>query len=340
MDVDEDHQHIEGNAYPSPEQLPSPVAATVGPERGTQVDKVTELSSETTFLDLIEDKQNPNTNSILLQCEWNPRDPTILAVAGTDALARMWMFARAGATAADADHDMQGQPRGSPGSPPPHHNLLDEGAAPSTTATGLAWTSDGQHLAVASEAIDDGTARIEVWNPDGMSVAAFMAFESPIICLRWNPTNTLLLALSPESEGTLVTVMAPATQDSVQTSLPRHILLEQPLDAAWTSSEEFVLCGGDLLQAFHCSAAGISPVRKYETRTGHALSKATFDWPSRLLATASDTGMIDVGTPAPLSNSANVCIDLGSARTLQLIQRSPGAHHLADLAARVRSRGG
>lgn len=47
MDVDED-QNGDGNAYPSPEQLPSPVAATIGPERGTQVDKVSELGAETT----------------------------------------------------------------------------------------------------------------------------------------------------------------------------------------------------------------------------------------------------------------------------------------------------
>lgn len=305
MDLDED-QHAEGNAYPSPEQVPSPVPATLGPEQGTQIDKVSELATETTFLDLA-DETAARHNAILLQCEWNPRDPTVLAAAGTDALARMWTFSRTGPTAADADHDMQG-PRASP-----HHNLLDEGAPQSTTITGLTWTSDGQHIAVASEALDDGTAKIEAWNTDGMSVASFVAFESPIICLRWNPANTLLLALSPDADGALITVMSPATQDSVQTTLPRHSLVEQSLDAAWISNDEFVLCGGDLLQAFHCSAAGISPVRKYETREGHALSKVAFDWPSRLLATASDTGMIDVRSTPLLVDSTNLSADLGPA---------------------------
>jgi transducin (beta)-like 1 len=283
MDVDDD-QNGDGNAYPSPEQLPSPAVITLGPEKGTQVDKVSELSTATTFLDLSDDVSSRTT--VLLQCDWNPRDPTILAAAGSDALARMWTFSR---TASDVDADPQ------PGRvSPPHHNLLDESALPSTTATGLAWSSDGHCVAIASEPIDDGTARIEMWNTDGLSVSAFNAFESPIICLRWNLSNTLLLALSPESEGTLITVMSPFTHQSLQSSLPRHILIEQPLDAAWTSDEEFVLCGGEFLQAFRCGGDSISPVRKYETREGHALSKITFDWPTRLLATASDTGMIDV----------------------------------------------
>ena len=369
MDVDEDQlQHAEGNAYPSPEQVPSPVAATLGPEQGTQIDKVSELAADTIFLDLTDEAAantggasasantaattaRHNNNAILLQCEWNPRDPTILAAAGTDALARMWTFSRRGAsppTAADTDHDMQprpqphvhgngnghGQPRASP-----HHNLLDEGAPQTTTATGLTWTLDGLHVAVASEALDDGTARIEVWNTDGISVASFVAFESPIICLRWNPTNTLLLAISPESDGALVTVMSPATQDSVQTTMPRHSLIEQPLDAAWTGNDEFVVCGGDLLHAFHCSAAGISNVRKYETREGHALSKAVFDWPSRLLATASDTGMIDVSShPFAHPIPTNAPTDLGPPGPVQLVQCSPGPHHLPALATNVESR--
>ena len=279
MDIDEE-PNGDGNAYPSPEQLPSPVViVTNGPEKGTQVDKVSELTAETTFLDLSDD--GPTRNTILLQCEFNPRDPTILAAAGTDALARMWTFSRA-----PSDSDVQ----------PPHHNLLGEGLPPHTTATGLSWSSDGLSVAISSEPVDGETARIEVWNIDGTSIAAFDAFESPVINLKWNISNTLLLALSPESRGTLITIMSPTTQDTLQLSLPGHVLIDQPLDAAWTSNDEFVLCGGDLLRAFHCAEGSVSPLRKYETRESHVLSKVAFDWPSRLLATASDTGMIDVSS--------------------------------------------
>ncbi|KAH6683206.1 putative F-box-like/WD repeat-containing protein TBL1X [Halenospora varia] len=199
MDLDDD-ANADENAYPSPEQLPSPVVATDGPEKGTQIDKVCELSTETVFLELSDDQAS--RNAVLLQCEWNPRDPTILAAAGTDALARMWTLR---GTGAEADPNAQ-------------------------------------------------------FNPG----------------------------------GTLISIMYPARDQAVHYSLPQHSLHDQALDATWTSDEAFVLCGGDILQGFQCVEDAISPIRKYETREGHALSKITFDWQSGLLATASDTGTIDV----------------------------------------------
>jgi len=285
MDVD-DEQNGDGHAYPSPEQLPSPVVATIGPAVGTQVDKVSELTAETTFLDLTDDS---STTTVLLQCEFSPRDPQVLAAVGTDALARKWTFSR---TATDLDPQT--------GRLTPHHdNLLDDGVSSNTTATGLSWSSDGALVAVASEPMDSEQARVEVWTAEGNSLATFEAFESPVICLRWNLSNTLLLAISPEQSspqisGCIITVMFPPRQELVQFSLPQHSLMEQPLDVAWTSNEEFVICGGDTLQTFQFVDGVISPARKYETRDGHALSKITYDWRSGLLATASDTGIIDV----------------------------------------------
>ncbi|KAF4615874.1 hypothetical protein G7Y89_g15241 [Cudoniella acicularis] len=287
MDLDED-ANADEHAYPSPEQLPSPVVATLGPEQGTQIDKVSELSTETVFLELSDDQTS--RNAVLLQCEWNPRDPTILAAAGTDALARMWTLSR---TVGDTDPDAQLKPVFQP-----HHNLLPGSALPTTLVTALTWSSDGAALALASEPLDDGTSKIEFWTVEGTPYASFNTFESPIISLRWNPTNTACLSLSPEDggRGTLISIMYPASDVIVRYSMPRHSLHDQSLDAAWTSHEDFVLCGGDVLQALHCVEGVISPTRKYETREGHALSKITFDWRSQLLATASDTGTIDVST--------------------------------------------
>jgi transducin (beta)-like 1 len=282
MDVD-DEQNGDGNAYPSPEQLPSPIIATNGPEKGTQVDKVSELIAETTFLDLSEDSSS-SRNTILLQCEYNPRDPMVLAAAGTDALARMWTFSRATAESDVHNHHIS----------PPHHNLLGDGLPSSTIATGLAWSSDGYSIAIASEPLEGDSARVEVWNSDGTSIACFESFESPVIQLRWNFSNNLLLALSPEGNGAVVTIMVPTSQESLHHSLPGHNLMDQLLEVTWTNNEEFVLCGGDTLIAFSCSEGIISPVRKYETHEGQVLSKVTFDWPSRLLATATDLGMIYV----------------------------------------------
>ncbi|EPE30668.1 Putative isomerase YbhE [Glarea lozoyensis ATCC 20868] len=289
MEVDEE-QNGDEHAYPSPEQLPSPVVATVGPEQGTQIDKVNELSTETVFLELSDDQAS--RNAVLLQCEWNPRDPKILAAAGTDALARMWTLER---TAADSEPDAQG------GKPQfqPHHSLLPGSASPTTTVTGLAWSSDGASLAVSSEPVDDGTAKIDFWTVEGSPFASFNTFESPIICLRWNPSNTACLSISPDKGGTetVVTIMSPTNDEAIKYILPQHNLHEQVLDAVWTSNEEFVISGGDLLQGLHCVESVISPSRKFETREGHSIAKITYDWRSELLATASETGTIDIWDP-------------------------------------------
>jgi transducin (beta)-like 1 len=298
MDVDEE-QNGDGNAYPSPEQVPSPAVVTSGPERGTQIEKVAELGSETTFLDLSDDSSAKNT--VLLQCDFSPQDPTILAVAGTDALARMWTLSR-NITAPDLNsNEMETDQPNSP-QRPPYLSLLDEGAPSTTNVTSLAWASDGRLIAVASEPIDDNAAKIDIWTLEGTSISSFSGLEASVISLQWNPSNTLLLVLSPISltGGILITVWLPTIQESRQYALSGLNATEQNLESVWTSNEEFVLCGGDILQAFHCSEGAISPLRKYETREGHALSKVAFDPHSQLLATASDTGMIDVGSPDQL----------------------------------------
>jgi hypothetical protein len=82
--------------------------------------------------------------------------------------------------------------------------------------------------------------------------------------------------------------------ESVQFILPHRALLEQPLDAAWVTDEEFFICGGDVLQGFIFANNTICLGRKFETRENDGLSKVTYDWRSRLLATASDSGTIDV----------------------------------------------
>jgi transducin (beta)-like 1 len=293
MDIDDDqnqnqnqNQNGDENAYPSPEQLPSPVVATTGPSEGTQIDKVSDLSTDTTFLELSNDPSSSGT--VLLQCEFHPQDPTLLAAAGTDALARMWRLSR---TVQDPGSD-------SPGKPifVSHNNLLDDNvSATSTTVTGISWSPDGSSIAVASDP-DDGTAKVEFWYSDGKSFASFNQFDSPITCLRWNPSSTGCLALSPLNEGrsTSITIMSPTMGVSAQFSLPHHSLDDQLLDVAWTPDDEFFLCGGDTLQAFKFVDNTISPGQKLEVPGGHVLSKITYDWRSRMVATASDSGTIDV----------------------------------------------
>ena len=332
MDID-DEQNGDGNAYPSPEQVPSPAVVTTGPETGTQIEKVTELGSETTFLDISDDSSA--RNAVLLQCDFNPQDPMILAVAGTDALARMWTLSR-GSTAADLNsNDMDTDHPSS--QQPPYLSLLDEGSPSATNVTSLSWTSDGKLIAVASEPTDDNTAKVDIWTLEGTPISSFSGLEASVVSLQWNPANTLLLVLSPIliTGGVLITVWVPTTQESRQYSLPGVNGTEQDLVAVWISNEEFVLCGGDMLQAFHCREGVISPLRKYETREGHALSKVAFDFHSQLLATASDTGMIDVGPSQPvmfLSQPNNIA-DLGPTRPRSFVQCAPRIDYSTRLAA-------
>lgn len=290
MDIDEE-QNADENAYPSPEQLPSPVVATNGPEQGTQMEKPDDLSHKEQFLELSED---PSTKTALvLHCEFNPRDPMILAAAGTDALARMWTFS---SSSPDSASDSPGKPVFAP-----HAELLDSNTPSSTTITSLSWSSDGASIVLASEPTDEGTAKIEFYGIDGLLIRSFSGFDSPVVCLRWNVANTACLAISPQDElrGCLLTVMCLASGERTAFPLPNHVLHDQYLDATWITDDEFVICGGAILRTFSYFQVEkkISPLRELETHPEDTLSKVSYDWHSGLLATASESGTVDVCVP-------------------------------------------
>ncbi|KAK2600172.1 hypothetical protein QQS21_005117 [Conoideocrella luteorostrata] len=286
------------HAYPSPlegEHLPPPIAHTDGPEQGTQVDKVEELSPDTTFIRLMDDDRSvseatatpsPSPASaenapVLLQCEWNPRDPSILAAAGTDALARVWTISRATAPEPGKDHV-----------PPKAHTLLDPETPRTTTVTALSWTSDGRAIAVATDL--GSLAAVSVWSSDGVLLQTMEVSEPPVIKLSWNPNNTALLAVSPEKGGALITIYSSATGNAYAYHLPGHDIAATPLDATWTNETEFLLTGGDLLLCLRCTDTSIVQVRKFETKEDDSFSQVLFDWRSRLAATSSDKGTLDL----------------------------------------------
>jgi WD40 repeat protein len=285
------------HAYPSPleaEQAASPVPRTDGPEQGTQVDKVHSLNQDTTFLRLTDSQSaatspvRANDNPIVLQCEWNPQDPAILAAAGTDALARIWTVSRATAPE-DMPNHVEGVQR-------PYHNLVEDDLPPSAGVSAMSWNWDGTAMAIAWEI--GNKARISIWSADGAHIQRFDGIESPVIKLRWSPNNALVLGIAPENSGTstLVAVFQADSPSSMPYFLDRHNLTEEPLDATWTSETEFILCGGDLLLALRCTDDGVVPSRKFETRTDEEFFHVQFDWRSKLLATSSAKGSLDVST--------------------------------------------
>lgn len=296
------HDDSSNHAYPSPlegEQLPPPIAQTDGPEQGTQVDKVEELSPDTTFIRLVDEDRKPRSSGsettpspspasagtenapVLLQCEWNPRDPSILAAAGTDALARVWTVSRA--TAPEPGHDHVS---------PRAHTLLDPDTPKSTTVTALSWASDGTAIAVAT---DSGSqAAVSVWSADGIHMQTMEVSEPPVIKLCWNPSNSALLAISPEKGGALITVYSSPSGSAYTHNLHGLDIAATPLDAAWTNDAEFLLCGGDLLLCLRCAESSIVQIRKFETNEDDSFTQVLFDWRSKLAATSSDKGTLDV----------------------------------------------
>jgi transducin (beta)-like 1 len=296
MDLDE-MPNGNGHAYPSPKEVeptPPPVF-TDGPEKGTQVEKVAELGSKTTYLTL-SDPESPDVKPLALFCAWSPRDPTVLAGAGTDRLARLWTISRGAATESDDHVNFAATP---------YQDLVDRNSIArypdsSATITAMSWTSDGAAIALASEwedgyaASERDSARVSIWGADGSLIQEFPGFEPPIISLQWNPSNTALLAIVPDGTSFLITIFQLSTQRTLTFPLPEHQSEMQSLDAVWTGEQEFVICGGDLLSLFAISEGAIMRTRKFETREDHRLSKATYDRHSRLLATASEDGIIDV----------------------------------------------
>ncbi|KAI3338415.1 WD40-repeat-containing domain protein [Ustulina deusta] len=320
MELDgQDHQG-DNHAYPSPlegEQAPTPLPRTDGPEQGTQVDKVEELACETTFIPLgsgLDDasgalsRVNGDSAPVLLHCQWHPRDPSLLAAAGTDALARIWNISR-GATADPASEDHVNSII------PDFRNLVEDDIPPKATVTAMAWNWDGTAIAVATDS--DSKARLTLWTPEGSHIHHFEVAEPPIIKLRWSPQSIAILAIAPESGGTLITVYHSRTLNSTTYLLPNHDLNAEPLDATWTSDNEFLLCGGDLLVLLRYSDKEISEVQKFETREGDTLTQVQYDSRCCLAATCGEKGVVDVWESSGKRRSIQAHCDAVTALVFQ-----------------------
>lgn len=303
-DTHENHD----NAYPSPieiEQAPSPISRTDGPEQGTQIDKVEELASQTTFVELVDDLMEPQSPMvtgtgpgagagvenppILLQCEWNPINPSLLAGAGTDALGRVWTVSRpTGPATPDQDHV-----------PPSRVMLVAPEWPRDTTVTALAWASDGNTIAVAT---DQDSPKITIWTTDGSHVQDINVDDGPILKLSWNPSNTALLAITSDEKGGVVTVHYPPTglSSSYAISEDRGFDFNGNLDATWESDWGVVICAGkdiivlscanDSTQAYFRSISSIAATRERKDY----MVQVAIDRHSNLMATSSEAGYLDV----------------------------------------------
>ncbi|KAL2149451.1 hypothetical protein VTH82DRAFT_8102 [Thermothelomyces myriococcoides] len=291
MEID---QAAENNhAYPSPlegEQAESPLLRTEGPSRGTQVEKARDLTQDTLFLRLSPgESPDAGENPIVLLCEWNPRNPSLLATAGTDALARIWTLPCGAAPDADPGH-VESSSR-------PSLSIVEDDLPKSATVSAMAWSSDGDLIALGTEL--GSKSRVSICSADGTSRQRFDGLDTPITNLCWSPNSNFLLTISPdvskgvENAGTLIHISSPSMVNSLSHVLD-HDLRSDSLDATWISETEFLLCGGNLLASFRCTEQGIIQGREFHTGKDERFSLVEFDWRSNLVATASDKGYIDI----------------------------------------------
>lgn len=300
MEIDHATNNNNNHAYPSPldgDRAVSPILQTEGPEKAVQVDKIIDLTKTTTFLRLAGDHEpsvapgevspvQANENPIVLHCEWNPREPAILAAAGTDALARIWTVPHTTPDSNVSSHVNDSQR--------PFHTLIDDDVPSTATVSALSWNWDGTAVAVATEI--GSRARISIWSADGMNLHRVDGGEPPVIKLRWSPNNALILGIAPEKKGTLVTIYPAASASSISYYLT-HDLYQDPLEATWISETEFILCGGDLLISLQCTEEAIVPSsRKFDTHADEKFNDVHFDSLSKLLATSSEKGTLDVSS--------------------------------------------
>ncbi|KAL1884387.1 hypothetical protein VTK73DRAFT_81 [Phialemonium thermophilum] len=313
MDID---RHTEnGQAYPSPlegEQVASPVSRTEGPQQGTQVDKVHELSQQTIFLRLnsvesaLETLPAPSDqNPIVLHCEWNPQDSSILAAGGTDALARVWTVSRTNPSTDNVTSHVEPVQQ-------PFEDLMEEDVPRNATVTSMAWNSEGSVIAVATEV--GNKARVSIWTRDGTHIHRFDGVDAPLIKLHWSPDNNIILGISPDKGGTLVSLFSSVMANSISYPIADHDLADDPLDATWINNNEFILCGGDLLVSLRITEEGkIIQNKQFDTRKDEKFSQVQFDRLSGLLATSSDHGSIDLWDATGQRKSINAHIGVISA---------------------------
>lgn len=299
MDIDSaEAQH----AYPSPMERDTaltPAPRTEGPEQSTQVVVKTEdLGGAATFLRLsptptsglaVVDSQQPgHENPIVLHCEWNPQNPSVLAAAGTDTLARIWTISRATNDEPVTDH--VGQLKSDKACDKPYKDLVDEAVLPNSTVTALAWNPSGTNIALA---VDSGSrGSVSIWAPDATRLLSYNIVEPPVFKLRWNPNGSSILGLNPENGGTMITLFSATISKTICHVLPDHDLTEHPLEAIWTTESDFLLCGGSLLAFFRIAGNDIVPVRSHNENKAENFVLAQYDALSKLTATANDMGEV------------------------------------------------
>ena len=235
-----------------------------GQSVGVQSDKVTDLGPETAVLDL------PSEN-VTHVC-WNPRDPTLLATGG-DALCRIWSIstsflahARSGPDSAavgpEANRDIN-----SALTPDQNIDLLE---VPEAIVTAMAWSPDGDSIAVAMHP-ESSSARgtIVIKSKTGEHLDYLPGGQDWVLDLHWNPSGSLLLGVTHSDDTNSVLMVWDIRTGRVIE--PFHFD-HNIIDVAWVDNRTLALCGPSFIASTAVNDHNLEAIQQF------ADSNYSHDW--------------------------------------------------------------
>lgn len=275
-----------GHAYPSPKEVEEPTTPvdlpTNGPAAGYQMRKPRQLISETTFLSTMDEPLH------IVHCDWNPQDSSVLAASGSDPLIHFWKTNRSSASA-----HVNGNAK------PSHWTVELEGRSPTRTIAAFSWSPDGKNFAAAVESEEDDEATINFYSSDGDLQRSLTGPAPPVVQLLWNQLGNLVLALAPFDAGSTVTIYSAVSHLSVSVCVPKISQSRNP-QVVWTGDYDFMV-SCNLLHTYHFNHHDgiIELVKVHDLQEEHdGYAHLTYDPVRRVVAAATDAGVIDVCLPS------------------------------------------
>ena len=255
---------------------------TNGCSVGVQSDKVTELGPETTVL-TVPDKSV--THAI-----WNPHYPTLLATAG-EALCRIWTIV--GPRSVSASSSAQTSTEDAT----PYIDLHE--ASDPATVTSLAWSPDGETLAVATYGPQaDVQGSVTLYTKAGVVQDEMPGAKGLVLKLSWNPSGTLLLGVAHSGRGTDSTLVLWDIKDG---QLMQPFDVDRAIiDVAWIDDRLFGVCGKDFVAESIIENQAIAALKvRDESNINQEWTTIEYDRISRTKALiAESTGMLALIDPS------------------------------------------
>ncbi len=246
-------------------RAPLPIAhATIG----TQADENSEFHGPTPLVDL-----GVGEMSFI---GWHPKDPSQLAIAGSDALARIYRF---------------------DWSPTDQMNAARvdtiEDASMLWVVSALAWHPSGKGLAIAASS-PTGMVPTQVtsWDEMGRKMCTYPMGDNVVLSLQWMPSGRALLAASPHptdvNSSEIIIWEAQTGMIVRELVLPRTVVY-----AAWLDERRFFLGCTTSLVLFSFDGR-YQMLWEEGTSDGETIELMRVDPVTRQLATATYGGMLEV----------------------------------------------